>query len=295
MKQQFIFVLLFLLSVSASEAQTIVRSGGRMNASEKEVETRELDQASVKVYYLFSQKRNIPGEKPFRNDTMSLYIGNEISYYFDESFRLKDSIASSMLNNFPVQAIKSISVLKNQDSYNDIIGEKSEVSYFDGNSEKIYKNRVKKEMTLINKGGNELFQCIDPVEFDWHISGDTTTILGYSCQKAETHFRGRNYEVWFAPEIPINEGPWKFHGLPGLILKVSDDKGLISFESIGLEELKDPYPITRSDNKPINCNLKKYAQMIRDKGTGMAYFFNGGDIVIASKKMDSSYEDLESQ
>ena len=295
MKLLFTLVLLFLLSISASQAQTVMRGSGRVDASEKKSEAQKLDQASVKVYYLFSQQRDIPNEKPFRNDTMSLYIGNEISYYFDESFRLKDSIAGSILNNFPVQAIQSISVLKNQDDFENILGEKTEVSSFDGNSEKIYKNRVKKEMTLINTGGNDLFQCIDPVEFDWQISGDTATILGYSCQKAETRFRGRNYKVWFAPEIPINEGPWKFYGLPGLILKVSDDKGLISFESIGLEELKDPYPIIRSDNKPINCNLKKYTQMIRDKGAGMAYFFNGGNIVIASKKLESSYEDLELQ
>ena len=34
--------------------------------------------------------------------------------------------------------------------------------------------------------------------------------------------RGRTYTAWYAHDIPIGDGPWKFHGLPGLILKVND-------------------------------------------------------------------------
>lgn len=33
------------------------------------------------------------------------------------------------------------------------------------------------------------------------------------------------YTSWYAPEIALNKGPWKFNGLPGLILKVEDSKG----------------------------------------------------------------------
>ena len=50
---------------------------------------------------------------------------------------------------------------------------------------------------------------------------ETEDFLGYNCRKAATNFRGRYYEVLFTPEIPIDAGPWKFSGLPGLILKVS--------------------------------------------------------------------------
>lgn len=45
-------------------------------------------------------------------------------------------------------------------------------------------------------------------------------ILGYKCQKATTEFRGRTYEAYFASEIISNAGPWKFNGLPGLILSL---------------------------------------------------------------------------
>ena len=41
----------------------------------------------------------------------------------------------------------------------------------------------------------------------------------------------------------MKRGPWKFGGLPGLILKVLDKDGLYTFEAIGIETR--PHPITR--------------------------------------------------
>ncbi|MBU2929794.1 GLPGLI family protein [Winogradskyella psychrotolerans] len=73
------------------------------------------------------------------------------------------------------------------------------------------------------------------IDFNWQITEETKNIGEYLCYKATTeNFRGRNYEVWFTYEIPVSTGPWKFHGLPGLILEVHDDKDLvnITFEDI---------------------------------------------------------------
>lgn len=54
----------------------------------------------------------------------------------------------------------------------------------------------------------------------WNILDETKKIHNYTCQKAETTFRGRNYEAWFTTDIPIPDGPWKFRGLPGLIVYI---------------------------------------------------------------------------
>lgn len=57
--------------------------------------------------------------------------------------------------------------------------------------------------------------------FNWEIVPKTDTlILKYRCQKAISKFRGRNYEAYFSSELANGGGPWKFHGLPGLILYV---------------------------------------------------------------------------
>ena len=57
----------------------------------------------------------------------------------------------------------------------------------------------------------------------WQISDEKKMIDVYECQKATTFFRGRNYTAWFTRKIPISNGPWKLHGLPGLILEFQTD------------------------------------------------------------------------
>lgn len=63
----------------------------------------------------------------------------------------------------------------------------------------------------------------------WSLKKDSQKILGYTTYKAIANFRGRDYIVWYAPDIPVNHGPWKLNGLPGLILKAETD--LFSYEA----------------------------------------------------------------
>lgn len=49
------------------------------------------------------------------------------------------------------------------------------------------------------------------------------------CLNATGTFKGRNYEAWFAPDIPVGIGPWKLWGLPGAILEAQDDTGEVKF------------------------------------------------------------------
>lgn len=60
--------------------------------------------------------------------------------------------------------------------------------------------------------------------FDWEILNERKNIAGYECTKATTKFRGRHYIAWFTHEIPMTDGPYKFNGLPGLILELQDSK-----------------------------------------------------------------------
>ena len=74
----------------------------------------------------------------------------------------------------------------------------------------------------------------------WTLADEQQVIHGYKCQKATCHWRGRDYEAWFTADIPIRKGPWKFGGLPGLIVKISDEKKEYNFELVKLERTKRP-------------------------------------------------------
>lgn len=66
-------------------------------------------------------------------------------------------------------------------------------------------------------------------ELIWEIGDSTKNILGYECVKAEADYHGRRWTVWFTPEIPIQDGPWKFRGLPGLILEaMTGNRGYVA-------------------------------------------------------------------
>lgn len=58
--------------------------------------------------------------------------------------------------------------------------------------------------------------------FDWQLLDETKTISGLKCQKAKMSFRGRDYEAWYSTEIALPYGPYKFGGLPGLIVEIYD-------------------------------------------------------------------------
>ena len=70
----------------------------------------------------------------------------------------------------------------------------------------------------------------------WNVTPSVRNIMGYDCILAVAEFRGRKWEAWFTPEIPVSEGPWKLWGLPGLILEARDSRGHYSYKAVSLHK-----------------------------------------------------------
>jgi GLPGLI family protein len=73
----------------------------------------------------------------------------------------------------------------------------------------------------------------------WSVVRESKKMGSFECFKATARFRGRNYTAWFTMDIPVNDGPWKLWGLPGLILEAYDDTGEVKFMFESIE-----YPST---------------------------------------------------
>lgn len=72
-------------------------------------------------------------------------------------------------------------------------------------------------------------------EIAWTILPDLKNLAGYSVQKANGHFAGREYTAWFTTELPFQGAPWKLQGLPGLVLEAETKDGEVKFSFAGLE------------------------------------------------------------
>lgn len=95
-----------------------------------------------------------------------------------------------------------------------------------------------------------LFIFTDTIpKIDWHVLDKTKKIDGITAYAAEGYFGGRDYIAWFASEIPVPFGPYKFGGLPGLIVDIASADGLVKYRLLSLRHgIVDDTPMTPPKN-----------------------------------------------
>lgn len=74
-------------------------------------------------------------------------------------------------------------------------------------------------ITQTTRGADENYNG-ELMAFNWKITPETQTIAQHKCRKATDTFNGTLITAWYATDIAVKDGPSRFRGLPGLILKV---------------------------------------------------------------------------
>lgn len=107
----------------------------------------------------------------------------------------------------------------------------------------IFKSQNSDNLTVYNNFHVYKYQYEDTVKLNWILVNETKLYGNLKVKKATTNFRGREYTAWFAEDIPISSGPYKFYGLPGLIVELYDTKQTHHFKLIDKVEtdLPDDY------------------------------------------------------
>ena len=96
---------------------------------------------------------------------------------------------------------------------------------------KLTKNyKEKKINSWLNGYISYNYKFTDDIISDWEMTGKSDTLMGMLVYQAKTNYGGRIYNAWYAPEIPISDGPYVFSGLPGLIIKIADEKDWYVFQ-----------------------------------------------------------------
>lgn len=147
----------------------------------------------------------------------------------------------------------------------------------------VFSNLADNQLKYYGKFGEDQCYYEEPLdEMNWEICDSTATILGYECVAAHTDYHGRRWTAWFTPEIPVSFGPWKFHGLPGLILKAEADPGF-EYIATGIEKTdRAMTPMYSPDT---------YQKVKRKKAlSDHEYFLNNREAIIRAKHNNVKFE-----
>lgn len=222
MKRQIFFLMIALVVGTLSSS-----------AKKADGDTIAIDNIMYRVQYAtrhISDTTRTPAK--VRTGENRLDIGDKASRFYSRSKELQDSVL--YLQAAAVMAGKSNVIdMRNTPSGNGLTWE-------------YYKDYpAAGQSTYLERAASTDFQCVEAVETpEWTLIPDSTaTILDYACQLAVTQFKGRTWYAWYAEDLPIDNGPWKLHGLPGLILKAYDAQGHYSFTAIGLQNINGALPL----------------------------------------------------
>ena len=191
--------------------------------------------AEIKVEYTYHEKFWRGSDGVIERDIpMLLLANNEGSKFYCPNTEYRDSLESTPSGRAKAKeilhnALRSYSSSHDRAVLDDIIAYKTFLY--------VFKDVPKSLITVYDKAGLTDFGCYtEPLDAQlWQIGDSVITVLGYECIVAEADYHGRHWTAWFAPDIPVPDGPWKLRGLPGLILEASEPGDQHYFLAKGIE------------------------------------------------------------
>jgi len=206
--KQVILLLFAILGVTASAQETCSRLIDKATP---------IDTAKYKVTYSLKYKFH-PDQQDYFDDIRIVQIGKR---------SIKDY--SDVINHFDSLATEQ--VRRGASSYSNVSGNPWPLEILrpirGGDADMKYRLGI--------SGFFAYPDSVPSIKWDFNPE-ESTSILGYECNKATANFAGRKYTAWFTSELPLPFGPYKFGGLPGLILKIEDSEKQFVWEAVGFEK-----------------------------------------------------------
>lgn len=98
----------------------------------------------------------------------------------------------------------------------------------------------------------------------WTMLPGDSVILNYKSRCAHLQYAGREWKVWYTDDIPVSSGPWKFIGLPGLVLYALDKTGTHTFHAQSIFNVENQI-ITEVNNSDYTIQKTKRDLFIKTR------------------------------
>jgi len=205
------------------------------------------DKFKYKATYDLTWQIDSTNSESIQNETMVLFIGDKISRFSSEGQYIADSIKEAYKDRE-----------RTQQSFNEMRSKMpmSALNFY------VFKKQNSAQVSFTEKIVKDNYRYIQDIDdLNWEILPETKEVAGFVAQKAKASFSGRDYTAWFTTEIPISEGPYKFRGLPGLILEISDNNDYYTFKLNGFKELNDEISIEFDPEDYLEVSRERFLQI----------------------------------
>jgi GLPGLI family protein len=203
-----------------------------------------------------------------RSELTILRVGDSIHHFLGYAYNQMDSVLDARPSLDAVDALGATSI------------------FFENNpllNYKIYKNVKKLKYKHMENIVYTRYSYRDTLSVRWKTESIKDTIHGYVCQKATAHFAGRNYVAWFTMDLPLQAAPYKFDGLPGVIVKVNDTQEHYTFELVSIYKSTGKEYLYKQDHGARQVTRAEFLQQrhdIRNKTYFQLVLEDGGIEVI---------------
>ncbi|WP_300684932.1 GLPGLI family protein [Chryseobacterium sp.] len=178
-----------------------------------------------------------------KSERTFLDVKNDRSLFISENKLVRDSIFTSFKSEVKENNKKE------EKEFSKLEGKKyNEPTFFEYF---IIKNIPEQKIYFYDRAAGKQIYYQEDRPIRWEITKDIEKQNGYAAQKAVTNFGGRTWTAWFTKDIAVSDGPYKFSGLPGLIVKLEDDNGDYKFDLVKKIVLKNAF------EEPISSDVKQ--------------------------------------
>lgn len=203
-----------------------------------------------------------------KSEDFTLFVESGKSYFVSDNFVKHDSIVKAIsktldfnFSNTPNTRFKTV----------------------------IIKDNEAKNLTFYDNFLKYFFRYKETPKIEWKLINEKSKIGTFNCSKAVADYGGRTWEAWYTEEIPISDGPYKFKGLPGLIVKINDTENNYNYELISIKKKSRPNNVIFSEeylNKHKSISKEDYVKALKNINENFINELSASGLIVAPESVE---------